>query len=85
MFFKWANPGLFFAYVCLFKQTLQFLQQIIAKKCPSSIWRWDSNSQPSDYESPPLTTRPTVTYSFIKDKYLVLDLTYLRYLGCIKN
>ena len=28
------------------------------KKCPSSIRRWDSNSQPSDYESPPLTTRP---------------------------
>ena len=25
---------------------------------PSSIRRWDSNSQPSDYESPPLTTRP---------------------------
>ena len=30
----------------------------IAKKCPSSIQRRDSNSQPSDYESPPLTTRP---------------------------
>ena len=28
------------------------------KKCPSSIWRQDSNSHPSDYESPPLTTRP---------------------------
>ena len=26
--------------------------------CPSSIWRQFSNSQPSDYESPPLTTRP---------------------------
>ena len=37
------------------------------EKCPSSIRRWDSNSQPSDSvspplttESPPLTTRPGV-------------------------
>ena len=35
-----------------------FLQQIYVKKCPFSIWRWDTNWQPSDYESPPLTTRP---------------------------
>ena len=28
------------------------------KKCPSSLRCWESNSQPSDYESPPLTTRP---------------------------
>ena len=28
---KWANPGLFFVYFCLFKQTLQFLQQINVK------------------------------------------------------
>ena len=25
---KWANPGLFFVYFRLFKQTLQILQQI---------------------------------------------------------
>ena len=30
-FFKWAIPGLFFVYFCLFKQTLQFLQQINVK------------------------------------------------------
>ena len=47
---KWANPGLFFG---LFKQTLQFLQQIIMKKCPSSIWRRDSNPQPFTDESSP--------------------------------
>ena len=29
-----------------------------SEKCPSTIQRWDSNSQPSDYEFPPLTTRP---------------------------
>ena len=28
------------------------------EKCPTSIWRQESNSQPSDYKSPPLTTRP---------------------------
>ena len=28
------------------------------KKCPSSIWCQDSNSQPLEHESPPITTRP---------------------------
>ena len=55
---EWAIPGLFFVYFRLFKQTLQFSQQINVKKCSSSIQCWDSNSQPSDYETPPLTTRP---------------------------
>ena len=32
-FFKWAILGLFSMYFCLFKQTLQFLQQIYVKKC----------------------------------------------------
>ena len=58
MFFIIGQPGLFFVYFCLFKQTLQFLQQINVKKCPSSIRHRDSNQQPPDYESPPLTTRP---------------------------
>ena len=54
-FFKkqMGHPGLFFVYFRLFKQTLQFLQQICVKKCPSSIWCWDSNPQPSGHESPP--------------------------------
>ena len=37
-FKKWANPGLFFVYFCLFKQALQFLQQINVKnviQCPA--------------------------------------------------
>ena len=42
----------------LFKQAMQILQQINVKKCPSSIRCRDQNSQPSNYESPPLTTRP---------------------------
>ena len=32
-FFKWALLGLFFIYFRLFKQTLQFLQQICVEKC----------------------------------------------------
>ena len=48
----------FFVYFRLFKQTLQILQQINVKKCPSRIRSWDLNSQPSANESPPITTRP---------------------------
>ena len=62
---KWANPGSVIVYFHLFKQTLQFLQQKNVKKCPSIIRRWDLNSQPSDHETPPLTTRPgCLPYSF---------------------
>ena len=43
IFLKWAIPGLFFVYFCLLMQTLQFLQQINMKKCPTSMWRWDLN------------------------------------------
>ena len=39
------------------KPTTQILHHIKVKKCPSSIRHWDSKTQPSDYESPPLTTR----------------------------
>ena len=43
----------------LFKHsTLQFLQQIHVKKCPSSKECWDSNPQPLEHEPPPITTRP---------------------------
>ena len=60
VFFKKNGPSLAsFSFIFgLFKQTIQILQQINVKKCPSSIWCQDSNSQPSDYKSPPLITRP---------------------------
>ena len=63
MFFKWAKLWPLFVYFRLLRQTLQ---QIIVKKFLSSIWRWESNSQPSDYESPPLTTRPGLSPKLIK-------------------
>ena len=49
---------LFHLFSVFFKQTLQFLQQIYVKKCPSSILCRDSNPQPSERESLPITTRP---------------------------
>ena len=49
---KWANPGLFF------KHTLQFLQQINVKKCPSSMRCRNLNSRPLEHESPTITTSP---------------------------
>ena len=56
---KWVNPASFLFIFGLFKQTsLQFLQQIYVKKCPSSIRCWNLNPQPSEHEPPPITTRP---------------------------
>ena len=52
------RPLLLFVFD-LFKQTsLQFLQKIYVKKCPSSIRCRDSNPQPLECESLPITTRP---------------------------
>ena len=57
MFFKWANPGLFY---CLFSviQTniITIFTRNICEKCQSSIQCWDSIPQPSEHESPPITT-----------------------------
>ena len=43
-----------FSYVFSNKHKYNFVQQIFVKKCPSRIRGWDSNPQPSDYESPPI-------------------------------
>ena len=55
---KWANPGLFFVFFSLFKQTSNnFLQQINMKNV-NSIQNTcqDSNPRPLDHESSPITT-----------------------------
>ena len=52
------TPASFLFIFGLFNQTLQFLQQIYVKKCPSSIRYRDLNPWPSERESPPITTRP---------------------------
>ena len=51
------TPGSFSFIFGLFKQTIQFLLQINVKKCPSSTRRQDSNPQPFECESSPITTR----------------------------
>ena len=39
-FFLWAVPGHFFIYLCLFKQTLQCLQQINVKNVHPVYGAW---------------------------------------------
>ena len=56
-FLNVPTPASFSFIFSLFNQTTQFLPQINVK-CPSRIRHRDLNSQSSDYESPPLTTRP---------------------------
>ena len=59
LYFLMGHPWPSFrSFLVFFKQTIQISQQINVKKCSSSIHCQDSNSRPSDYESPPLTTRP---------------------------
>ena len=58
-FFYRPTPTSFSFIFGLFKQNhYNFLQQINVKKCPSSIRRWDSNPQPFEHDSSPITTRP---------------------------
>ena len=60
--FEWAKTRpLFHSFSVFSIKQYNFLQQINVKKCPSSIWRLDLNSQPLDYASPFLTTRPGLT------------------------
>ena len=60
IFFKknGPTPASFSFLFGLFKKTLQFLQQIYVKKCPSSIRCQDLNPRPLECESLPITTRP---------------------------
>ena len=65
-FKKWANPGLFFVYFQSFQTnmiTIFTTDQCEKMSCPSSIWRRDSNTQPSECQPPPITTRPGLLIS----------------------
>ena len=35
------------------------------EKCPSSRQYWDSNPRPFDHDSPPITTRPGLTFCLV--------------------
>ena len=41
-----------------FQTNITIFTTNVCEKCPSSTWCWDLNPQPSDLESPPITTRP---------------------------
>ena len=75
------TPASFLFIFGLFKQTIQFLQQINVKKCPSSIRRWDSNPRPLERESTPITTRPGLPPTARSYRLTLYDLTDL---GLIK-
>ena len=60
---KWANPASF-SFISVFT-SIAILTTNKNEKNPSSIQGWDSNSQPSDDESPPLTTRPGLPFRSI--------------------
>ena len=72
---------------CVFKETLQFLQQLNVKIYPSSIWCQDSNLQPSDHESPPALNfgHYSVTPLIKNVSVLLSDHNYSNNLDCLNN
>ena len=56
---KWANPGLFFVYFLSFQTNIiTICTKIRCEKCPNRIQCQDSNQQPLECESLPITTIP---------------------------
>ena len=53
VYLKQAIPSLFF----IFSNIKSSLEQIIVKTQPSSIWCWDSYSQPLGHEDSPINNR----------------------------
>ena len=55
----WPSPAsVSFIFVFSNKHYNFYIKYMWKKFCPSSIWCRDSNPQPSEHESPPITTRP---------------------------
>ena len=75
---KWAYPGLFFVYFQSFSNKhYKFLQQIYVKKMSIQYKVPDSNPQPLERESPPITTRPGLLPKLF-DIYRILIITWTR-------
>ena len=87
-FFKnGPSPASFLFIFDLFQTNINTsLQYINVNKCPSSIRHWDSNPQPSECESPPITTIPGLTpisLSFICNAhYIVSSVAQSFHLSC---
>ena len=56
---KWANHGLFYHLFFAFQTNIiTIFTTNICEKCPFSVQCRDLNTQPSEQESPSITTRP---------------------------
>ena len=64
-----GQPLPLFRLFRLLQTNITILTTNTCEKCPSSIRRQDSNSQPSDFESPPLTTRPRLPPNILNISY----------------
>ena len=58
LFFKWANPSLFYHLFSSFQKLITIFTTNKCEKCPSSIRSRDLNSQILEHESTPITIRP---------------------------
>ena len=65
LFLKMGQPRPLFCLLLVFSNKRYKFYNKLCEKCRSSIPHWDSNSQPSDYDSPPLTTRPGLLPTFV--------------------
>ena len=67
---KWVIPDFFFVFLYNFTTKVR-------EKCPFRIWRRDLNPQPSDHESPPITTRPGLPSPSLS----LFEFSNLQYMG----
>ena len=58
IFLKMGHPQPLFHLFLSFQANITILTTNKCEKCPSSLRRWDLNSQPLEHESPHITTRP---------------------------
>ena len=76
-FLIWPTPAYFIIYFQSFQTNIiTIFTTNIFEKCPSSIRCQDSNPQPSEHESLPITNRPGLLPS-IKHSYCVFRVTRL--------
>ena len=70
-----SSASFSFIFFSFIEQAIQIIQQINVRKCPSNFRCWDSNSKPSYYEPPSLTTRPGLPFTYTK-MYTSLSFTH---------
>ena len=56
--FKMGHPRPLFRLYLSWQTNITIFTTNFCEKCPSILQCWDSNPQPSELESPPITTRP---------------------------